>query len=281
MVVDAHPKRRHKRFDPALLARLAALAAGTPEDILLQTVISLGGAPVADVVTRSGLGKKEADVALQVLLERGEVLALEGESPHAPPIILHRSQWESTTGQVLRQVGAYHRQFPLRRGIAREELKSRLRMNPRLFQALLQRLVSQGKLKGDALRVWLPDHEIRFSSSQEQRVKELLARFAAHPFAPPTVKDAQGAVGDELYAAMLDLEMLTQVSPEVVFRTQDYQRMVRETVALLQKKGQITVAEIRDHFQTSRRYALAFLEHLDEVGITVREGDIRRLSSRR
>jgi selenocysteine-specific elongation factor len=39
----------------------------------------------------------------------------------------------------------------------------------------------------------------------------------------------------------------------------------------------ITVAEFRDQFNTSRRYALAFLEHLDAVGITLREGDIRHL----
>jgi len=29
--------------------------------------------------------------------------------------------------------------------------------------------------------------------------------------------------------------------------------------------------------QTSRKYALAFLEHLDELGVTVREGDTRRI----
>jgi selenocysteine-specific elongation factor len=39
----------------------------------------------------------------------------------------------------------------------------------------------------------------------------------------------------------------------------------------------LTVAEFRDRFNTSRRYALAFLEYLDVIGVTLREGDNRRL----
>jgi selenocysteine-specific elongation factor len=39
------------------------------------------------------------------------------------------------------------------------------------------------------------------------------------------------------------------------------------------------VAEFRDHFNSSRKYALAFLEHLDTSGVTVREGDFRRLKT--
>jgi selenocysteine-specific elongation factor len=40
------------------------------------------------------------------------------------------------------------------------------------------------------------------------------------------------------------------------------------------------VAQFRDRFNTSRRYALAFLEHLDSIGVTLREGDLRRLKNR-
>ena len=39
----------------------------------------------------------------------------------------------------------------------------------------------------------------------------------------------------------------------------------------------LTVAQVRDHFTTSRKYALALMEHLDAIGVTVRDGDARRL----
>ena len=53
--------------------------------------------------------------------------------------------------------------------------------------------------------------------------------------------------------------------------------MVAELKTMLQDKGTVSAAEVRDHFNTSRRYVLAFLEHLDDAGVTVREGDVRRL----
>jgi selenocysteine-specific elongation factor len=53
--------------------------------------------------------------------------------------------------------------------------------------------------------------------------------------------------------------------------------MVSEIRDLLKKQNAITAAEVRDHFNTSRRYVLALLEYLDAQGITVREGDSRRL----
>jgi selenocysteine-specific elongation factor len=41
----------------------------------------------------------------------------------------------------------------------------------------------------------------------------------------------------------------------------------------------MTVAQVRDEFNTSRKYALAIMEHLDERRITRRVGDERVLRS--
>ena len=53
--------------------------------------------------------------------------------------------------------------------------------------------------------------------------------------------------------------------------------MVGEVKDLFRSQGTLSAAQVRDHFNTSRRYVLALLEHLDEIGLTIREGDVRRL----
>ncbi len=53
--------------------------------------------------------------------------------------------------------------------------------------------------------------------------------------------------------------------------------MVEQIVRRLREQGKITVAEVRDLFGTSRKYALAIMEHLDETKVTVRVGDERVL----
>jgi selenocysteine-specific elongation factor len=159
----------------------------------------------------------------------------------------------------------------------REELKSRLKLTSRPYNAILHLIVADGDLVETGAFVRLTGHAIRFNSQQQQAVDGLLKRFATAPYSPPSAKECIAEVGDELYNAMLELGWLVPIPPDVVFRKQDYERMVSEIIRLLQGGKTITAAEVRDHFNTSRRYVLALLEHLDAQGITVREGDIRRL----
>ena len=215
------------------------------------------------------------------LVQRNQLLILEGTeselSPSSKTLVTSRVYWDQLSAAINAEVKGYHKDHPLRQGMPREELKSRLSLNPRLFNATILNLVSQGVLAESGPLVLLPGHEIEFTRKQEESVQELLAGFASSPYNPPTVKDAQADVGEDIYYALCDLGMLVQVSPEVAFRREDYEKMVSEISSMLEAQGILSAAQVRDHFNTSRRYVLALLEYLDSVGITVREGDVRKL----
>ena len=125
----------------------------------------------------------------------------------------------------------------------------------------------------------MPGHTIHFNPQQQRQVDALLKHFATAAYAPPTVKECQAEVGEELLTALIDLGELVMVSAEVVFRRVDYEKMIGEIRQLLRARGMLTAAEVRDHFNTSRRYVLALMEHLDAIGVTQREGDVRRLKA--
>jgi selenocysteine-specific elongation factor len=76
---------------------------------------------------------------------------------------------------------------------------------------------------------------------------------------------------------LLEEERLVRMSDSVVFLADTYQEMVRRVIDHLKAEGSITVAQVRDMFQASRKYALALMEHLDEQRITKRVGDERVL----
>jgi selenocysteine-specific elongation factor len=143
----------------------------------------------------------------------------------------------------------------------------------------MRKLAAEGYLKEDGPLVMLPDHQIRFTNDQQRDIDHLLARFAESPTSPPTIKECQAEVGESVTNALIDLGKLVSVGPEVVFRREDYEHIVAQVRRILSEQGTITVAEARDQFRTSRRYILALLEHLDASGVTVREGDARRLKS--
>ena len=89
--------------------------------------------------------------------------------------------------------------------------------------------------------------------------------------------ECEQALGSELLAALIDQDALVKVGPDVVFTRAPYEEMVLRVVEWLKEHGSITVAQVRDMFGASRKYALALMEHLDERKVTRRVGDERVL----
>jgi selenocysteine-specific elongation factor len=269
-VVDPQPKRRHKRFDGSVLKALESMIQGSAADVLLQACLALGPVLIKDAIARSRLEEPTAGSALQELLDAGQLILLED-------VGIAASQWSGLKGSIDTALVTYHETYPLRRGMPREELKSRLKLPPRLFNLVMHRLASENVLIEAAKWVALPRHTVRFSPFQQVKVDKLMEKFEAAPFAPPSVKECQAEVGEAIFSALLESGDLVAVSDELAFRKSTYELMVEQIRLALQQKGQISLAEVRDLFNTSRRYAQALLEHLDAAGMTVRSGDFRKL----
>ncbi len=84
-------------------------------------------------------------------------------------------------------------------------------------------------------------------------------------------------IGGDLLDGLIESGQLVNVGEGVVFLQDSYTEMVDRITERLRADGEITVAQVRDMFGTSRKYALALMEHLDSVGLTYRDGDARRL----
>jgi selenocysteine-specific elongation factor len=279
-VVDPHPKGRHKRFSAQALASLETLERGTPTEILVESLMILGTASIKEAVSRSNLDAETAHLALQELLDYGEIIQFDENGNNKPigqTIVTTKIYWDHVKGMLLQDLSSYHKSHPLRPGIPREELKSRLKLPTRFYNLILRKLSAEREIEEIGSLVRQAGFNILFTPQQQQLQETLLKRFADMPFSPPSIKDCLSEVGEELFSAMVDAGLLKPVSAEVVFRKDDYDQMLADTLDMLDKKGTITAGEVRDHFNTSRRYVLAFLEYLDSQGITAREGDVRRL----
>lgn len=77
--------------------------------------------------------------------------------------------------------------------------------------------------------------------------------------------------------ALIEGGQLTRLSPEVILLTDTYHEFVEWLRNYLRQHQTINVAQVRDVFNTSRKYALALLEYTDEQRLTKRVGDERVL----
>ncbi len=278
-VIDPDPSGRHKRFSKKILSRLEAFAKGDPIDVFLQAAISMGISPLREMTRSSSLDMNTVEEVLGSLFSQGDLINIDGGDvdPNAATLTAHSGNWRSTIAKITGEIQLYTKRFPLRRGMPREELRSKLKLPSNVFNAVIERLAAENIVRQVKTLIVHPDHSIRFTEDQKKRIEHLLARFTAQPYSPPTVKECIAEVGEEIMAALVDLEQVQQVSADVVFRKSDYDRMRTTVRDLIEKNGSITVGEFRDRFNTSRKYALSFLEHLDAVGLTYREGDGRKL----
>ncbi len=278
-VVDPQPKGRHKRFDEDVLKSLESLAQGSPSDVLFEAALALGAAGIKDMVARSRLEADAAQAALVELIQAGKLIPLEDESLaiKSDSLAVALPHWITLQENCLGLVSAYHKQFPLRRGIPREELKSKLKLTPRIFNTFTVALIKQQAVVEVRGALALPGHEIKFTGQEQAKVEGLRRKFASNPFAPPSVKECQAEVGEEVFNALCESNELIMVAADVVFAKKDYDLMVGKIRAEIQSRGQATLAEVRDLLGTTRKYVQALLEHLDASGMTVREGDARKL----
>ncbi len=274
VVVDAQPAKRHRRFDAAVLEHLEALLQGAPTDLLFRSILALGICTPSQAAAHARLSAEAAAAALDELYQSGEVIRLDGEGTTA--LLAARPRWQALTDQAQAELAAFHRSYPLRTGTPREALKSRLKLEQRPFQAALRHWIAAGLLVETGPLLALGSFSVQLNPAQQAQVKALLARFAAAPYTSPSVKECLAELGEDLYAAVVEQGLLLPVSAEVVFRPADVTAMRQWVEEHLAAHGTLAATEFRDAFNTSRKYALALLEYLDALGVTVRDGDFRK-----
>jgi len=280
-VIDPLPRRKHKRFRSEVLSALATRERGTPAELVDQFLTAGSGLHIpGEIAIGTGLKDEEIVEAADELVKEGraKMISGEGKTYYVSSVIYQR--WSAAVAQLLE---TYHRDFPLREGYPREDLRSRKFqvLNSRVFQMLLLEMEKDGLIRVTPQAVALQGFAAGPSPQQEKlisRIKHELEEFA---FLPPSWNDLSRSAGlDEVFAAellqyMLRTGDLVKIAEELYF-LKDVLAGARQKVSQsLRDKGEITVAEVRDLLQTSRKFALPLLEYFDREKLTRRVGDKR------
>jgi selenocysteine-specific elongation factor len=268
-IVDPHP-RRHRRFQPAVIESLKARE-GVVEDAMVATLEAKGTDELRELALQCYLPEAEAKKVVESLVEAGRaVLISSGESRQ---LCFSSSYWKHLVEEATKLIQEYHSLFPLRQGMPREEFRSRLKIQPQHFDGIVRRLAEGGNLIDEGLVVRLPSYSVRLSPAQQTKVDDFLRMLTESPYCPPTDLPLE----PELLNLLLEQKSVVKVGKGIVFSVSAYEEMVKRIIEHIRSQGKITVAEVRDLFQTSRKYAVALMEHLDAQKTTRRVGDDRVL----
>lgn len=267
-VVDSHA-RRLRRFRPDIIQSLKVKEEGTAEEVIMVVLETKQPLELPALLARCDLPASEARSAVESLVQQASIIGV-GQGERC--LLLTAPGWERLSKQATAILQDYHRRFPTRSGMPKVELGSRLKLGKH-SPAILQRLSDENILREEGLAVRLTLHKIQLTQAQQAKIDAFLQSLVKNPYAPP---------GDlipepDLLNLLVEQRQVVKVSDSVVFSTSAYNEMVEKVTSHIKAQGKVTLAEVRDLFKTSRKYAQAFLEHLDEKKITRRIGDERVL----
>jgi selenocysteine-specific elongation factor len=266
IVVDPHPVR-HRRFRAEVITALNLRTQGSPSERILQTLADGRPRLRADVVAATGITDPEVEATLTPLLASGHLVALGKDG------LITSAGWDRLRATLRDLLASYHQRFPLRRGMSKEEVRQRLQVSTRLWPGVLQAALTEGLIGADETTVRLADFTPRPTAQQQGLLDQYLSALKRLPYTIPAVEP-----GDELLAWACDQGLLVKIAPDLYLLPATYSAMETWVRTTIETQGSVTVAQLRDYFDCSRRYAVAFLEHLDEQRITRRVGDVRVLA---
>jgi len=277
--------RRLRRRDQTAIARLGRLRSGDTLERLSAALGFLGLNPWVErrLCALAGLPVGEVERALAVLAASGALVELP-LSPRRTVRLLPEKAAE-LEDRALRALGQLHAAHPRHSMIPRAQLAAALPdlAGDGLTSGLIERLKGQGKVVDRGRGVALAGHEPRLSQAERKLKSELYDQIRAGGMSPPDLSDLaasaglRGSVVPDLLALLRDEEYIVEININLYIDADSENELRRRVRERLAGGRAITMSELRDLLGTTRKYAVPIGEHLDRIGLTKREGDLRRL----
>ena len=266
-IINAQPGRRRKRFQPQVIEELELRASGTPGERLALAAQTDTPQRASELQKTLGFSHGEFSSALDEALKAGLIRGLNDQLYWAT------QSWSQLVHAAVAELRSHHRENPLRLGMLRPQLQSRLQIKLSLLDRLIE---AEAQLTQDSNFVRLKDHAIRFSPEQSAKAEGVIQALQADPYSPPGIAELNKIAGENVVRALSDMRRLVRVNESIAFAADSYDRLVSEIRRHISEFDEIDAKTLRDKFGTSRKYSIAVLEHLDSLGITQRVGDVRK-----
>jgi selenocysteine-specific elongation factor len=279
-VLDSAPAR-HRKADQTLLANLESRERGTPDDLIESALQRLPmGLLKKEIPALTSLTPESVETALNTLYSQERVVLLPAER------VIHRAQLQSLRDRAETIVSEYHKQFPLRAGIPKEELRTSLgrECEPKPFTSLLNHWQNRGLLMVEGNTIRNCDFQVQLNDRQQALLDRIASYYEECGIATPLLEEVSRAVqapSDAIVALLrvgTDRGDFAKIAEGIYFAKATLESLQKQVSEMIARDGNITVAALRDATQSNRKFALQALEYLDSIGFTRRNGDERILA---
>jgi selenocysteine-specific elongation factor len=275
--------RKHKRFRPEVTDALGNLPNLSPDELIAYYVAEAGykGASFADLKVMTNISEKNLDGSLQNLLSKKDIVLIDKETR----IYLHQSGIEALKNEMVEFIDLYHKTNPLKAGMPKEELKSKLPafLNPKLFVLIINQMTKDKKIAVEEDMVRLEGHKISLGEDQSGIKMKIIKAFKESGLTPPYLKDLtqelkiEPAKAKDVFMLLVDEGVLLKIKEDLYYHADNITDIRNRMVEFLRENGEMTTPQFKDMTGASRKFLIPLLEYFDSKNVTIRIGDIRKL----
>lgn len=224
----------------------------------------------------------------QRLIENGTVMSI--------PLSTSRQQWlhrqtlDNVAQRLIKVLQRWHQQHPLRFHHPRTSLEQEFGYlgsgANRLLNTVIDGLKQAKRIEANVNSIALVGQGPQLTKAQRGLLQDLVNRFRQNPLQEPLVGELEKEYPKFKHDLLKLLELaaanndLVRVSVDLFLHTATLEMVQAKLVSAFGEQTELTVSDIRQLLDTSRKYAVPICEFLDQTGFTIREGDVRKLGAK-
>lgn len=289
-VLEVHPEKL-KYLPEEDIQILETLETGGPRDLVEQHLRRGGFKPHTAASVAHDISRPVEEVASITveLIEVGHLVCLESGSSSW---IVHSETLEDARRRLLQAVDEFHAAHPYRLGLKRSELAGKLfgKVDTGLYDAFLERLVRAGDIELSDIFVLRRGHTVQFNPQQQELVDKILQIYWESAFVTPEFEELVERLGApaeqvrRVLSGLVDrgdlMEITIKIGRALIFHTKRIEEAKTIVLKLFEQKNEIAFFEAREALNSTRKFTTPILNYFDQIGLTVRVGEMRQLKNR-
>ncbi|GAA0240581.1 selenocysteine-specific translation elongation factor [Metaclostridioides mangenotii] len=266
VIIDPSP-RKHKRFDDKVIEALKVKEKGELKDIIEEFIKSNIEYPtIKEIMSYSGAHEADIVKALEQLIGEEKIINLNN-------MYFHINQYRMLKDKTVVLLGDYHKKYRLRKGMLKEELRSKVasKFKTRDMDLLLEKFSKEKVIKVTGNIVSLHDFEVKLNDAQKSIATSIKKKLKACGMSSIlTIEEVcENHNYNEVLESMIgeDVEKLDDI---YVMDKEIYEKAKDILIDYINKNGEITLGDYRDLVDSSRKNCMIILENFDRNKITKR-----------
>lgn len=267
-----------KRFQENVIEELKRKESGSSADVIELHVREREDTLIttAELAKLTALSIDEVQEDISELLSQGlvQVFAMRKDT-----YVWHAESIRAAKQTLDKALREYEEKYPYRYGMKKAEVQMTYfqKIKPNVFDKIVEMLIEEGCLKRVDEFLCTPQYQVKKDTRYDKVSGILLDTFtnAKYDFVRYSEIDFKGTVketADDILNILLEEQKIVKVTEDIYTLTEYMERAKELIQEHLKGEPVITIAQVRDMFDTSRKSAKPIIEYMDSIKVTKKTG---------